>query len=65
MTWATERIGMCTLICGDAYEVAPTLQAMEGFDPELPERPHAVATQEEAATWLYESQRTDAEQLSA
>jgi hypothetical protein len=26
MTWATERIGMCTLICGDAYEVAPTLQ---------------------------------------
>jgi hypothetical protein len=56
---------MCTLICGDAYEVAPTLQAMEGFDPELPERPHAVATQEEAATWLYESQRTDAEQLSA
>jgi hypothetical protein len=41
------------------------MRAMEGFDPELPERPHAEEAQEEAATWLYDSQRTYAEQLSA
>jgi hypothetical protein len=40
-------------------------RAMETFDPDLPERPHAEEAQEEAATWLYDSQRTYAEQLSA
>jgi len=36
MTWATERISMCTLICGDAYEVAPTLQGVEALITDPP-----------------------------
>jgi hypothetical protein len=40
-------------------------QAMETFDPDLPARPQAEAAQEAAATWLYDSQRTYVEQLSA
>jgi hypothetical protein len=39
-------------------------QAMEAFDPVLPERPEAEEADEEETTWLYASVRTYAEQLS-
>jgi len=40
-------------------------RAMEAFDPELPERPEAEEVCEDDTTWLYDSQRTYAEQLRA
>jgi hypothetical protein len=42
-----------------------TKQAMETFDPDLPDRPQAEAAEEEATPWLYDSQRTYATQLRA
>jgi hypothetical protein len=40
-------------------------RAMEAFDPELPERPEAEEVCEDDTTWLFDSQRTYAEQLRA
>jgi hypothetical protein len=41
------------------------IRAMNAFQPDLLERPQAAVVPEDASTWLYDSQRTYADQLRA